>query len=196
VPSEAERFRIGPHPAPPGVEKLSESAVYEGSPILRLEVHEVRLPNGVLRRMELIRHSGAAAVVPVHENGDVVLLEQLRYATGGTLVEIPAGKLSPGEAPELCAARELTEETGLTAASLEPLLPLWVTPGFCDERIHIFLARGLTEGALALEEDEVIRPFRIPLREALARVGRGEITDAKTIAGLAAAAIRLGLLGG
>jgi ADP-ribose pyrophosphatase len=146
--------------------------------------------------MELIRHPGAAAVVPLHEDGSVTLVHQLRYAAEkGLLHELPAGKLSPGEAPLECARRELQEETGLAAARLEPLLPIWMTPGFCDERIHLFLARGLTEGAAALEDDEWLRPVRVPLGEALAMIDRGEITDAKTIAGLAAAAIRTGLLG-
>lgn len=178
--------------AGPAVEVLSRRRVYEGNPILSLEVHEVRLPNGVVRHMEVIHHPGAAAVVPLHDDGTVVLLRQLRYAAGQSrLYEIPAGKLDPGEAPEACAARELEEETGLRARSLEPLVPIWVTPGFCDERIHLYLARGLEPGRLAREEDELIEVFRFSFDEALAMVARAEITDAKTICGLAAAALRV-----
>jgi ADP-ribose pyrophosphatase len=166
--------------------------VYEGSPIQRLEVHHVVLPNGVERRFELIRHPGAAAIVPLHDNGDVVLLRQLRYAAAQSRIyEIPAGKLSPGEAPEACARRELEEETGLRAGRWEELLPLWMTPGFCDERIWVYLARDLTQGKMAHEEDEVIDVLRVPLAEALAMIDRGEIRDAKTVCGLAAAALRL-----
>jgi len=177
------------------VEVLSVAPIYRGHPIERLELHEVRLPNGVVRRFEVIRHPGAAAVVAVHGNGDVVLLRQLRYAAARSyLLEIPAGKLAPGEAPETCARRELEEEAGLRARSLEPLAAVWMTPGFCDERIHLFLARDLEEGKAAPEEDEVFRCLRVPFAEALAMIDRGEIADAKTICGLAAAARRLGRL--
>jgi ADP-ribose pyrophosphatase len=165
--------------------------IYQGNPILSLEVHDVRLPNGVERQMELIRHPGAAAVVPLGAGGEVILLRQLRYATKGYLIEIPAGKLSPGEAPETCARRELEEETGMRAGRLEPLFPIWMTPGFCDERIWLFLARDLEPGRLALEEDELIEVLRVPFERALAMIEKGEITDAKTICGLAAAALRL-----
>lgn len=166
--------------------------VYEGNPIRRLEVHHVVLPNGVERRFEVIRHPGAAAIVALHDNGDVVLLRQLRYAANQSrILELPAGKLDPGEAPEACARRELAEETGLTAGRWEELLTLWMTPGFCDERIWLFLARDLTEGKMENEEDEVIEVLRVPLGEALAMIDRGEILDAKTICGLAAAALRL-----
>ncbi len=155
-------------------------------------MHDVVLPNGVERKMEVIHHPGAAAVVPLEADGSVVLLRQLRYAAGESwLYELPAGKLDPGEAPEACARRELEEETGLRAGSLEPLLPIWVTPGFCDERIWLFLARDLAPGRMAREEDELIELHRFPLAEALAMVARAEIADAKTICGLAATALRL-----
>jgi ADP-ribose pyrophosphatase len=178
------------------LEVLARRTVYEGSPILKLELHDVRLANGVERRFEVIHHPGAAAVVPIHENGDVVLLHQLRYAADrATLWEIPAGKLEPGgEAPETCARRELEEETGLVAGRLELLVPIWVTPGFCDERIWIYLARDLAKGKLGHEDDEVIDIHRLPFARALEMIARGEITDAKTIAGLACAALRLGKL--
>ena len=174
------------------IELRGTRRIYEGNPILTLEIHDVLLPNGVARKFEVIHHSGASAVVPIHENGDVVLVHQLRYAADrSTLYELPAGKLSPGEAPELCAARELEEETGLRAGRLEPLVPIWVTPGFCDERIHLFLARDLVQGERALEEDEIMNTVRLPFDRALDMIAGGEITDAKTICGLACAALRL-----
>ncbi len=167
------------------------ATVHEGR-LIRLELHDVTLPNGVERRFEIVRHPGAAAVVPLQEDGRVVLLKQFRYAAArSTLYEVPAGTLARGEAPEACAARELEEETGLRARSIELLLPIWPTPGFCDERIWLYLARGLEAGEPKLEEDELIERVTLPFEEALALIGRGEIQDAKTIAALAAAAIRL-----
>jgi ADP-ribose pyrophosphatase len=175
-------------------EVLRVEPVFAGSTI-RLELHDVRLPNGVERRFEVVRHPGAAAVVPLRDDGQVILVRQLRYAAASSwLLEVPAGKLAPGEAPEACARRELEEEAGVRARSLEPLLPLWVTPGFCDERIWLFLARGLEPGRQALEPDELLRTLALPLERALAMIGSGEITDAKTIAALAATAVRLGRL--
>lgn len=175
-------------------ETLRIEPVFAGKTI-RLELHDVRLSNGVEHRFEIVRHPGAAAVVPLADDGRVLLVEQLRYAANASyLFEVPAGKLAPGEAPEACARRELEEEAGVRARELVPLLPLWVTPGFCDERIWLFLARGLEPGTQALEADEVLRVHPVALGDALAMIGRGEITDAKTIAALAATAIRLGRL--
>ena len=150
--------------------------------------------------MEIVRHRGAVAVLPLYapeESGDgtgpeVLLLKQYRYAVGGTLWEAPAGKLDEGEAPEACAARELEEEAGVKAARLVPLLTLLTTPGFSDERIHLFLATGLTEGRQALEEHEVIECHRMPLDEAVAMVHDGEIVDSKTVCLLMLAATREG----
>ena len=178
----------------PMPELLRVEEVFRGGTI-RLELHDVRLPGGLERRFEIVRHPGAAAVVPLRADGHVVLVRQLRYAANSSwLYEVPAGKLAPGEAPEACARRELEEEAGVRAESLELLLPLWVTPGFCDERIWLYLARGLTPGVQALEEDEHLRTVEMPFADALAMIGRGEITDAKTIAALAATAIRLGAI--
>jgi ADP-ribose pyrophosphatase len=112
---------------------------------------------------------------------DVILLRQYRYAAGGTLWETPAGKLDEGESPETCAARELEEEAGVKAARLVRLTTLLTTPGFSDERIHLFLATGLEEGEQALEEHEVIECFRMPLARAVEMVLSGEIVDGKTV---------------
>lgn len=168
--------------------------IYQGR-IVDLGIEDVTLPNGAQVALEVIRHPGAAAVVAVDETGAVVLIHQYRHAGGGYLWELPAGVLDhAGEAPEVCAARELREETGLVAGALTPLGSILTTPGFTDERIHLYLALHLREESSAREADEDIADVaRVPFTEALGRVRRGEIVDAKTIAGLHLAAARLGI---
>jgi ADP-ribose pyrophosphatase len=163
--------------------------IYKGR-IVDLRVEQVRLPNGTNVELELMHHGGASAVVALDAAGRVILLRQYRHAAGGYLWELPAGILdSPDETPETCAARELGEEAGVRAAELVRLGTIFTTPGFCDERIHLFLARELTETGHGHEPDEVIAEIaRIPLRDALAMIRRGEIVDGKTIAGLHLAA--------
>ena len=166
--------------------------IYKGR-IVDLRVERVTLPNGAEVDLELMHHPGAAAVVAADEQGRVVLIRQYRHAAGGYIWELPAGVLVPDEPPEACAARELAEETGVVARELRRLGTMLTTPGFCDERIHLFLARGLTDGAHAQEFDEAIAEIaRVPLAEALARVRNGEIVDGKTIVGLHLAAEALG----
>lgn len=168
--------------------------IYKGR-IVDLRVERVTLPNGTAVDLELMHHPGAAAVVAADEQGRVVLIRQYRHAAGGYIWELPAGVLaSPGEAPRECAARELREEAGLTAAELRHLGTIFTSPGFCDERIHLFLARGLDEAGHAHEADEVIAEIRrVPIRDALAMIQRGEVVDAKTIAGLYLGAAALGV---
>ncbi len=160
-----------------------------------LDAHldDVRYPDGKTGKQVLIHHPGASAVVPFLSDPrgadpQLLLIHQYRYATGGRLFEIPAGRLEANEAPLTCAHRELLEETGCTAASMEFLTAFWTTPGFTNEKIHIFLATGLTRGATKHEADEFIEVVTVPLSEALARIERGEITDAKTIIGILFAA--------
>jgi len=166
--------------------------IYRGR-IVDLRVERVTLPNGTVVDLELMHHVGAAAVVAADDLGRVVLIRQYRHAAGGFLWELPAGVLaSPDEAPEACAARELREEAGLVATRLRRLGAILTTPGFCDERIHLFLARGITPATHGHEADEVIAEIAWrPLTEALAMIRRGEIVDAKTIAGLHLAAAEL-----
>jgi ADP-ribose pyrophosphatase len=165
--------------------------IYKGR-IVDLRVERIKLPNGTEVELELMHHPGAAAVAAVDDAGRVVLIRQYRYAAGGYIWELPAGVLGSGEAPETCAARELREEAGLDAAQLLRLGAIFTTPGFCDERIHLFLARGLTEVGHAREADEVIAEMRqIPLPEALGMIRDGAIVDAKTVAGLHLAAATL-----
>ena len=167
--------------------------VYRGR-VVDFGVEHVRLPNGLDVELEIVRHPGAAAVVAVDEQLRVVLIHQFRHAGGGFLWEIPAGVLHAGEEPVACAHRELAEEVGLAAGRLELLAAMLPTPGYSDERIHLFLGRELTSVPMAREEDEVIQSVeRIPLREALAMVRRGEIPDAKTALALLMAGTALGV---
>jgi ADP-ribose diphosphatase len=166
--------------------------IYKGR-IVELSLERVTLPNGKTIELEVMHHRGAAAVAAVDDQERVVLLRQYRYAAGGYIWELPAGILdSPGETPAACAARELVEEAGVAARELTALGTIVTTPGFCDERIHLFLARGITPATQGHEADEVIAEIAWkPLAEALAMVRRGEIVDAKTIAGLHLAAAEL-----
>ena len=176
-----------------GGERLETREIYPGRTI-HVAVDKVRLPNGKVMDLELVHHQGAVAVVPVigEDVLDVLMVRQYRHATGGWLLEIPAGKLEPAEKPEACAIRETEEETGFRPSELEPLGWIWTTPGFCDEKIWLFLARGLEETRQGLDEDEVLELERLSLQEAVDRAVRGEIHDGKSVCALLRAARRLG----
>jgi ADP-ribose pyrophosphatase len=173
-------------------ERLDSREIFHGRTV-RLDVDRVRLPNGREMDFELIHHPGAAAVVPLDGEGRVLLVRQYRYATGGWLLEVPAGTLHRGESPEACARREIAEETGYRARDLEPLGWIWTTPGFTDEKIWLYLATGLEPAEQALDDDEVLTVERLPLAEAVARAAAGEIHDGKSTCALLRAARRLGL---
>ena len=136
----------------------------------------------------MIRHSGASAIVPLLEpekpDPQILLIRQYRYATGGYIYEIPAGRLDDDETPEDCARRELQEETGYSATRFRPLATIYTTPGFIDEKIHLFAGEGLTAGEDKREPDEFLELHSIRLSKALAMIQAGEIVDGKTIAGL------------
>jgi ADP-ribose pyrophosphatase len=151
----------------------------------------ISLPNGVSIDMEIIRHPGAAAVVPLLENQRVLLLQQYRYAVDSYIWEIPAGTLEKGENPMQCARRELVEEAGYAGSRFEKLVELTPLPAYSDERIHIYLATGLVPAKQHLEADELLSVHPMDLRQALALIGEGNIQDAKTIVGLQLAAKRL-----
>lgn len=163
--------------------------IYTGK-VVTLNVDTVQLPNGVTIDLETIRHPGAAAVVPMKDDGTVVLIRQFRHAAGGFIYEIPAGKLSPGEEPLHCAARELEEEVGYRASSFELLSSIFTAPGFADEVIHVYQATGLTKGQQQLDRDEVLDVIEMPLAEAVGKIADGTIRDAKTIVGLQAVYLR------
>lgn len=152
--------------------------------VIDVGTEEVTLPSGVHVTLDVIRHPGAALVVPL--DGDrVTLIRQWRHCAGGWLWECPAGTLNPGETPEQCARREIVEEAGVAAGELHAAGFIFVAPGYSDEKIHIFIATALTPAPVARDHDEVITDVRaFTFDETEAMVARGEITDAKTLAGL------------
>lgn len=175
---------------PPRVRVLSSRTAYSGR-IIRVSVDRVVLPNGRASVREVVRHPGAAAVVPILPDGRVLLVEQYRYAPDATLLEIPAGTLDAGESPRACAVRELREETGYSASRWTRLAAFLAAPGTLDETITVFLARGLRAGEAALDADEdglALRPM--PLEAALRAIRTGRIRDGKSIVGLFLAAAR------
>jgi len=158
-------------------------SIYQGR-IIQLGIESLTLPNGEMLDLEIVRHPGGAAVVAVDERQHVCLLRQYRHASGGWLWELPAGKLEAGENPQATAKRELLEEAGIQADQWQILGDILVTPGFCDEVIHLFLARELTRLVAQPERHEVIEVHWIPFEQAMARVFDGTLRDAKTMLGL------------
>ena len=168
--------------------RLDTRRVYSGR-FLTVDEERVKAPDDSVVNLEIVRHPGASAVVPLlsdpsARDPQILMLRQYRYATGGTIWEIPAGVLQPGEAPLECAHRELLEETGARAERIEQLTTIYTTPGFTDERIHLFWATGLTVGQHHHERDEFIEVRAQPLSRVLEMIGEGEITDAKSIVAL------------
>jgi ADP-ribose pyrophosphatase len=160
---------------------ISTRRIHTGR-VVSLDIDTVQFPNGNVGELEMMRHPGAAAVVPFldprdHDDPRIVLIRQFRHATGGWLWEIPAGRREAGEPPLDTAHRELAEETGYRAAQMEQLTWIWTTPGFTDEVIHLFAAWDLSGGDTA---HEVMELHEVRLSEAVAMIRRGEITDAKS----------------
>ncbi len=168
---------------------LTSHLVYDGR-LLRLRVDEVELPSGRRTTREVVEARGAVGIVALDDEGRVVLVRQYRRPAERELWEIPAGTLERGEDPSDCARRELAEETGFAAREIVPLAGFYTSPGFCDEWMHLFLARGLSEGDQAQECDEFIHVALVPLAQALAMIRTGDICDAKTIVGLLLVAAR------
>jgi ADP-ribose pyrophosphatase len=168
--------------------RFTTERMYTGR-IIDLDVDTVRFPDGSTGQLEMIRHPGAAAVVPFLDppgsaDPRVILLRQFRHAASGYLWEIPAGRLEPGEPPEACALRELREEAGMIAERVLPLTSILTTPGFTDEMIHLFSAHNLSPVPTAREPDEFMEVHEIRWSEVGRRIRGGEITDAKTLAAL------------
>lgn len=170
-------------------EVLASEKIFKGR-VIEVAVDTVREGDQTYAR-EVVRHQGGAGVVAYFEDHSVALVRQYRHPAGRYVLELPAGKIEDGEPPEACAARELEEEIGVRASRMELLSEFFTTPGFCSERLWVFLADGLTETALGHEEDEIIEVVRLPFARALAMIASGEIDDAKTIIGLLLAAQRL-----
>jgi len=163
--------------------KLSSRLLHEGRNFDFL-VDEVELPNGHITQRDIVRHPGAVAIVPILGDGRVALIRQFRYATGKTLLEIPAGTLEQGKPPLECAARKLRKETGYEAKALEPLLSCFMAPGYSDEVIHFFVARGLRVVGDDPEIDEEITLDLHSLEEVRRMIEENVIEDAKTIVGI------------
>jgi ADP-ribose pyrophosphatase len=165
---------------------IERRPVHKGR-IVDLSIDRVRFPNGKIGELEMIRHSGASAVLPVLSDmeGDdpqILLVRQYRYASGGYMLEVPAGRPdAPGEDWEVCARRELEEETGMIAGTMIKLTEIFTTPGFTDEKIHLFMATDLTAGTTKLDEDEFLNTEVMPLSTALDLIRDGGIQDGKTI---------------
>lgn len=177
----------------PPFRKVSENLIYQGF-VISVFNNEFEGPGGEHMNRDVVHHPGAVTVVPVYDDGTVVLVRQYRTAIEDWLVEAPAGKRDvEGEPPAVTARRELREEVGLEAANLEPLIVLKHSPGFCDEHNHIFLATGLTEVERSVDgvEEEHMTILRMPLAEVHDRIADGTISDGKTVVGLLLAAHRL-----
>jgi ADP-ribose pyrophosphatase len=142
------------------------------------------LPNGRRTTFHIVEHPGAVAIVPVHANGDVVLLKQFRPSIGMEIYEIPAGTIERGEGPLATAKREIVEETGFKARRWDKIADFYTAPGFCDERMHVYVARDLTPAKADGDDDEILRPVRMSIDAALKLIRTRRIRDAKSIAGL------------
>ncbi|MGM7635451.1 NUDIX hydrolase [Bacillus sp. Hm123] len=156
--------------------------IFEGR-IIRLQVDDIMLPDGKTGKREIIKHPGAVAVLALTAEGKIVLVEQYRKALERSLIEIPAGKLEAGEEPEVCARRELEEETGYDCESMTLLQSFYTSPGFADELVHVFIAEGLVkkEDALSLDEDEFVEVMEVTLTDAEQLIKEQRIFDAKTV---------------
>ncbi len=163
---------------------LDHKVIYRGK-VFNTIVDEIEYDSGNKSVREVAEHPGGAVVIPLLDDGQVVFVYQYRYPLNQQIYELPAGKLDGGEPPEVCAMRELKEETGYEAGKLEKLTAIYSSPGFCNEKLHLFLARDLRRGEQRLEEGEIGLTLRqIPVKEAFHMVRTNEIVDAKTIVGL------------
>lgn len=162
---------------------VNSKYVFRGR-ILNVRLDTVLLPDGRESTREIVEYSGAVAIVALTPAMEVVLVRQYRYPVGRELIEVPAGKIEEGEAPEACARRELMEEAGCQAASWRYLGRFYSTPGFTSELMHLYLAQDLTFSEQAPDEDEFVQVVRVPFKTAVEMALRGEICDAKSICGL------------
>lgn len=162
---------------------LDVQSIYQGR-VIEVEEHTVRLPNGRTAKREIVRHPGAVAIVAQTLDNRLVLVSQFRKGPDKTLLEIPAGKLEPGEDPADCARRELAEETGFVPGDLQLVYSFYTSPGFADERISLFYARDLSAGPDHPDEDEFVTVHALTADELRQMLGSGQVDDAKTLVGL------------
>lgn len=177
--------------------ELSETMVstrkaFDGR-VFSVEIAEVLLSDGCVATREIVRHNGGAAIVPLDDEGNVYMVRQYRCPFQQNLLEIPAGKLEADEDPLECAVRELKEETGLQSSDVESLGVIYPTPGYCSEKLFLFLATGLLPGESNPDKGEFLNVHRVPIRVLLEKIDAGEISDAKTIVALLKTARRLGV---
>jgi len=162
---------------------MKSERIYEGK-ILSVRIDTVELPDKKYSKREIVEHPGAVAIVPITDDGQLVLVKQFRKATESVLLEIPAGKLELNENPYDCAKRELKEETGLDAEKVEQMLEYFSSPGFTNEKVRIFIASGVISGEANPEDDEYIDIVKVNIDEALKMIDNGIIKDGKTIIGI------------
>jgi ADP-ribose pyrophosphatase len=174
----------------PAFTLIKAEDVYQGK-TFRVRLDTVKMPGGREAKWDIVVHVGSVAMVPVDSDGNIVFVRQYRQPAGLDLLELPAGTLNDGEPPEVCAAREMREETGMEAARLDPLGAFYLAPGYSNEYMHVFLATELRANPLPTDEDEFLQVERIPAREAMQMAERGEIQDAKSVAALLLARPRL-----
>ncbi len=169
---------------------VGTETIFKGR-VFTVEKLKVTLPDGSPAMREVIRHNGGAAIIAVDDDKNVYMVRQFRIATGGEMLEIPAGKVEPGEDPMECASRELTEETGYTASNVEFLASVYATPGYCSEKLHVYMATGLKAGNPHRDQGEFLNVKVYKLAELKEMVEKGEIQDAKSVIGILMASERL-----
>ncbi len=162
---------------------INSKEIFNGK-IIKVRVDQVELANGRKATREIVEHSGGVVIIPVNDEGEILLVEQFRKPLDQTLLELPAGKLEPGEEPRKCASRELREETGYEAGQLKYLFSFYTTPGFSNEILHLFLASDLKKVGMAPDEDEIIRNHQIKKSYIFEYIRQGKIKDGKTVLGL------------
>jgi len=163
--------------------QIKSDLIYQGR-VFNVRQDQVQFPNGRMAKLDIIEHPPAVLIVPIDESGNILFIRQYRHATGKVILELPAGVVEDGETPEVCARREIREETGMSARSVDTLGGYYMVPGYSTEYLHVFLARDLQHEPLPGDEDEFIDVVRIPVFQAYAQAEAGEIHDSKTLAAL------------
>jgi ADP-ribose diphosphatase len=172
---------------------LESEIIFKGA-VFDVERDRLREENGIEIIREVVRHPGGAGALPLFDDGRVALVKQYRHPARHELLEIPAGRIEDGETPEMCAAREMEQEIGFRAGRIEKLAEFYTTPGFCEEKLHVYLATDLTPSSQALDHDELVEVVYLPFAEAARMVERGGIEDSKTIIALLLAVKRVQLI--